>query len=53
MRTLNCRVIFVDEMGLDELDREARFTDATSSHDHQLVLSGELRQQCGSAKSVN
>jgi len=42
MRTFNCRIVFVYEMGLDQLDGEARFTDATTSNDHQLVLSCEL-----------
>lgn len=45
MRTLNCRVILVDEVGLDELDREARLADTTSADHHQLVFSGELRRR--------
>lgn len=50
VRTLNCRIIFVDEMALDELDGKARFTDATASNHDQLVLSQELR--CKPAKLV-
>ena len=41
-RTLNCWVILVDEMALDQLDGKARFTDTTSTDDDELVLSEEL-----------
>jgi len=44
-RTLNCRIILVDEMALDQLDGEARFTDATASDHHQLIFSQELCRQ--------
>lgn len=40
--TLNCRVVLVDEMALDQLDRQARFTDTTTADDDELVLSQEL-----------
>jgi hypothetical protein len=39
MRTLDCRVILVDEMILDELDCEARFADATAADNDQFVFS--------------
>ena len=42
-RTLNGRVIFVDEMRLDQLDCEARLADATTADHHQLVFSRELQ----------
>ena len=45
MRTLNCRVILVDKVGLDELDREARLADATAADHDQLVVSGKLRRR--------
>ncbi len=41
-RTLNCWVILVDEMALDQLDGKARFTDTTSTDDDELVFSEEL-----------
>lgn len=44
-RTLDCWIILVDEMALDQLDGEARFTDATTSDHHQLVFSEELCRQ--------
>ncbi len=40
--TLNCWVILVDEMALDQLDGKARFTNTTSTDDDELVLSEEL-----------
>lgn len=41
-RTFDSRVVLVDEMALDQLDRQARFTDATAADDDELVLSQEL-----------
>lgn len=40
--TLNRWVVLVDEMALDQLNRETRFSDTTSTNDHQLVFSQEL-----------
>lgn len=40
--TFNGRVIFVDEMTLDQLNCKTRFTDTTSTDDHQFVLSQKL-----------
>jgi hypothetical protein len=51
MRTLNGRVIFVDEMRLDQLDCEARLADATTADHHQLVFSRELQRH--RARSVS
>ena len=42
VRTLDCRVILVEEVALDQLDRETRFTNATAADHHQLVFSREL-----------
>ena len=41
-RTLDCGVVFVDEVGLYELDGQAGFTDATSTDHHELVFPKEL-----------
>lgn len=43
-RTLNCRIILVHEVALDQLNGQARLADATTSYHHQLVLSEELRR---------
>ena len=43
LRTLNSRVIFVDEMRLDQLNCEARLADTTTAHHHQLVFSRKLQ----------
>lgn len=42
VRVLNCRVVFVDEMALNELDSEGRFTDTTPADNYQLILPQEL-----------
>lgn len=42
MPTFNCWVVLVDEMALDQLNRETRFTNTTSTDNHQLVFSQEL-----------
>lgn len=44
-RTFDCRVVLVDEVALDELDGQTRFTDTTTADHHQLVLSQELEGQ--------
>lgn len=41
-RTLDCWVVFIDEMTLDQLNRKTRFTDTTSADNHQFVLSQKL-----------
>lgn len=38
MRTFNRRVIFIDEVTLDQLNRQARFADATTADNDELVL---------------
>lgn len=40
--TLDCWVVFIDEMTLDQLNRKTRFTDTTSADNHQFVLSQKL-----------
>lgn len=44
VRTFDCGVIFVDEMALDELDREAGFTHTSSSNYDELVFPEKLMQ---------
>ena len=44
MRTFDCRVVFVDEVTLDELDCEAALSHSTASYHHQLVFPEELRR---------
>ena len=44
-RTLDCRVIFVDEMALDQLDGEARLADTTTANDDELVFPQKLQVQ--------
>lgn len=41
-RTFNCRIILIDEVALDQLDGQARFTDTTAADNYQLILSQEL-----------
>lgn len=43
-RTFNCRVVFVDEMTLDQLDGQARFTDTTAADHNQLIFSEKLNK---------
>lgn len=40
--TLDCWIVFIDEMTLDQLNRKTRFTDTTSADNHQFVLSQKL-----------
>jgi hypothetical protein len=43
-RTLNGRVIFVDEMRLNQLNGKAGLADATTADHHQLIFSRELQR---------
>lgn len=43
VRVLDCWIVFVDEVTLNELDGEGRFTDTTAADNYQLVFSQELR----------
>ena len=43
MRTFDCRVVFVDEMALDELDCETTLSHSTTTYYHQLIFPEELR----------
>jgi hypothetical protein len=43
MRTFDCRVVFVHEMALDELDCETALSHSTTAHYHQFVFPEELR----------
>ena len=40
--TFNCGVILVDEVALDQLDRQAGLADAAASYDDKLVFSQKL-----------
>jgi hypothetical protein len=44
-RTLNGGIILIDEMVLGHLNGQAGFADTTSTNNHHLVLSQELRRQ--------
>jgi hypothetical protein len=37
--TFNCRIVLIHEVALDQLDRQARLSDATTADDHQLIFS--------------
>lgn len=43
VRVLDCWVVFVDEVTLNELNGEGRFTDTTTADNYQLVFPQELR----------
>jgi hypothetical protein len=45
--TFNSRIIFIDEMALYQLNRQAGFSDSTSAYDDELVFSQELHSQTG------
>lgn len=40
--TFDCGIVLVDEMALDQLNGQARFTDTTTANNDELVLSHEL-----------
>lgn len=50
-RTFDSRVVFVDEVALDELDGQARLSDATTTDDDELVFTKELLHREGRAVS--
>ena len=37
--TFDCWIIFIDEMTLYQLDRQARLSDTTSTYNNELILS--------------
>jgi hypothetical protein len=43
LRTFDGRIVFVDEMALDELDGQATLSDTTTTDYHELVFPEELR----------
>lgn len=45
VRTFDCGIIFIDEVALDELNREARLAHTTSSNDDELVFPEELKHR--------
>ena len=44
VRTFNGRIIFINEMTLNQLDGEAGFSYASAADDNQLVLSKKLQE---------
>jgi hypothetical protein len=40
--TFDCGIVLVDEMALNQLNGQARFTDTTTANNDELVLSHEL-----------
>lgn len=42
-RTFDCRVIFIDEVALDQLDGQARLADTTATDDDELVFPQKLQ----------
>ena len=43
LRTFDGRIVFVDEMALDELDGQTTLSDSTTTDYHELVFPEELR----------
>jgi hypothetical protein len=43
LRTFDGRVVFVDEMALDELDGQTTLSDSTATNYHEFVFPEELR----------
>jgi hypothetical protein len=39
VRTLDCWIVFIDEVALDQLDGKAGLSDTAAADDHQFVLS--------------
>ena len=52
MRTLNSRVVFVDEMALDQLDGETRLADTTTADHDQLVFSRKLQTALVASRTI-
>ena len=44
-RTFNRRIIFVDEVALDQLDRQTRLSDTTTADNNELILAQKLQQE--------
>lgn len=42
VRVFDSRIVFVNEMTLNELDRQGRLSDTTTTDDDEFVLSQEL-----------
>lgn len=56
MLTLDGRVVLVDEVALDQLDRQTRLSDSTAADYYQLVFSEKLarvsRGACGAGDGL-
>lgn len=44
-RTFDRRIIFVDEVALDQLDRQTRLSDTTTANNNELILAQKLQQE--------
>jgi hypothetical protein len=44
-RTFNRRIVFVDEMALDQLDCQTRLSDTTATDDNELILAQKLQRE--------
>lgn len=44
-RTFNRRIIFVDKVALDQLDRQTRLSDTTTADNDELILAQKLQQE--------
>lgn len=53
MRTFDRGVIFIDEMALDQLDRQTRLAHATAPDDDQLVFPEKLHGRSVTRQQAN
>lgn len=44
-RTFNRRIIFVDKVALDQLDRQTRLSDTTTADNDELILAQKLQEE--------
>jgi hypothetical protein len=44
-RTFNRRIIFVDEVALDQLDRQTRLSNTTTTDNNELILAQKLQEE--------
>lgn len=43
--TFDRRIIFVDKVALDQLDRQTRLSDTTTADNNELILAQKLQQE--------
>lgn len=51
--TFDCGIIFIDKMTLNQLDGQARLSDATTAYDDKFVFSEELEKRETSQRGVD